>query len=73
MERVHDTLRAATLSPDAILHAAQQPETIGQAAFDRHLSEIPLQLEQQASAGPSQPVIASDLNDRLDLVGQPPT
>ncbi|MET4323265.1 trehalose-6-phosphate synthase [Bradyrhizobium sp. RT5a] len=72
MERVHDTLRAATLSPDAMLHAAQQPETIGHAAFDRYLSEIPLQLEQQASGGPSQPVIASDLNDRLDLVGQPP-
>ncbi|MCK1593413.1 trehalose-6-phosphate synthase [Bradyrhizobium sp. 164] len=72
MDRVHGALKAATLSPDATLHAAQQPEAIGQGACDQRLSEIPLQLEQQASGGPSQPVISNDLNDRLDLVGRPP-
>jgi len=72
MDRVHDTLDAATLSPDAILYATQQPETTQQAAFDRHLSEIPLVLEQQAGASSSHSVVSSDLIDRVDTLARRP-
>ncbi|MGY4408034.1 alpha,alpha-trehalose-phosphate synthase (UDP-forming) [Bradyrhizobium sp. USDA 3315] len=70
MVRIHDTLDAATSGPGSTSQAAQQDETIGHAAFDLHLDEIPL--EQQAAGGPSDPNVFDEVEDRFDAVNQQP-
>lgn len=45
---------------------------IGQAAFDLHSDEIPLEGEQQADAGSSHAVVSGDVEDRLDTVNRQP-
>ncbi|WP_271566997.1 hypothetical protein [Bradyrhizobium sp. CCBAU 11386] len=68
MVRIHDTLDTATLDSSSTSGATQQDETIGHAAFDQHLDERPQ--EQQASAGPSDPSVSDEVEDRLDAVNQ---
>lgn len=72
MDRSHDALHAPTLGPDAPSHAIQQHEMIDQAAFELHLGETPLELEQQAGAGPSHRIVSRDQEDRLDTADQQP-
>ncbi|MGY4403878.1 hypothetical protein [Bradyrhizobium sp. USDA 3315] len=63
MVRIHDTLDAATSGPGTTSHTTQQNELTDQAAFDQHLDEIPLELEQQAGVGSSHPVVSGDPED----------
>ncbi|SDH42677.1 trehalose 6-phosphate synthase [Bradyrhizobium sp. Rc2d] len=70
MVRIQDTLDAATLDSGSTSAATRQDETIGQAAFDQHLDERPQ--EQHASAGPSDPTVSDEVEDRLDAVNQQP-
>ncbi|MEZ2143481.1 trehalose-6-phosphate synthase [Bradyrhizobium sp. DN5] len=70
MVQIQDTLDTATLDSGSTSAAAGQDETIGQAAFDQHLDERPQ--EQQASAGPSDPTVSDEVEDRLDAVNQQP-
>ncbi|WP_445222828.1 trehalose-6-phosphate synthase (plasmid) [Bradyrhizobium sp. Pa8] len=51
-------------------HVPQQHADHG--AFDLHLDEMPLKLEQQAGAGPCHPVVSGDSEDRFDTVAQQP-
>ncbi|MGL3104423.1 trehalose-6-phosphate synthase [Bradyrhizobium sp. BR 1432] len=70
MVQIQDTLDTATLDSGSTSAATGQDETIGQAAFDQHLDERPQ--EQQASAGPSDPSVSDEVEDRLDAVDQQP-
>ncbi|WP_342723582.1 trehalose-6-phosphate synthase [Bradyrhizobium sp. B097] len=72
MVRIHDTLDAATSGLGSTSHDAQQDETTNQAAFDRYLDERPLELEQQAGAGPSRAVVSGDVENRIDTADQLP-
>ncbi|WP_165405355.1 alpha,alpha-trehalose-phosphate synthase (UDP-forming) [Bradyrhizobium genosp. SA-3] len=72
MFRIHDTLDTATLDSSSTPGPTQQDETTGQAAFDQHLDEIPLEQEQQGGAGPSDAVVSGEVEDRLDTVNQKP-
>ncbi|SCB55782.1 trehalose 6-phosphate synthase [Bradyrhizobium shewense] len=70
MVRIQDTLDTATLDSASTSAATGQDETIGQAAFDQRLDDRPQ--EQQASAGPSDPSVSEEVEDRLDAVKQQP-
>lgn len=52
MVRIHDAPDTATLDSSSTSGATQQNETLGRAAFDLHLHDIPLEQEQQGAAGP---------------------
>ncbi|UQR61401.1 trehalose-6-phosphate synthase [Bradyrhizobium sp. C-145] len=70
MVRIQDTLDTATLDSDSTSAAPGQDETIGQAAFDQHLDDRPQ--EQQASAGPSDPSVSGEVEDRFNAVNRQP-
>ncbi|MGY2843697.1 trehalose 6-phosphate synthase [Bradyrhizobium sp. USDA 4509] len=72
MVRIHGTLETATLDSGSTSGRAQQDEIIDQAAFDQHLEGIPPELDEQAGADPSDPIVPDEVEDRLDAVNQRP-
>ncbi|UFW51361.1 alpha,alpha-trehalose-phosphate synthase (UDP-forming) [Bradyrhizobium arachidis] len=72
MVRIHDAIDTATLASSSTSGTTQQDETLGQAAFDLQLHDMPLEQEQQGGAGPSDAVVSADMEDGLDTVNQKP-
>ncbi|MGY4627004.1 alpha,alpha-trehalose-phosphate synthase (UDP-forming) [Bradyrhizobium sp. USDA 4486] len=72
MVRIHDAIDTAALDSSSTSGATQQDETLSQAAFDLHLNDMPLEQEQQGSAGPSDAVVLADMEDDLDTVNRKP-
>ncbi|MFK4719100.1 hypothetical protein [Bradyrhizobium niftali] len=74
MVRIHEAPDSATLDSSSTSGSTQQDETLGQAAFDLYLHDMPLEQEQgqQGAAGPSDAVVSADMEDRLDTVNQKP-
>lgn len=64
MVRIHDALDNATLDSGSTSGATEQDETLGQAAFDLHLDEIPLEQMQEGGVGPSHTVASGDVEHR---------
>lgn len=72
MVRIHEAPDTATLASSSTSGPTQQDGSLGQAAFDLHLHDIPLEQEQQGAAGPSDAVASSDMEDGLATVNQKP-
>lgn len=72
MVRIHEAPDTATLDFSSTSGSTQQDETLGQAAFDLHLHDMPLEQEQQGAAGPPDAVVSADMEDRLDTANQKP-
>ncbi|MDA9523387.1 hypothetical protein XI06_24670 [Bradyrhizobium sp. CCBAU 11434] len=72
MVRIHDALDTATFDSSSTSGASQQDEPLGQAAFDLHMHDMPLEQEQQGGAGPSDAFASADSEDPFDSVNQKP-